>query len=670
MGHAVTGLSQPNYKLEYNNTLIPDELLMNKKLLLTLGVASAIAASYAAKKDPVVMRIAGRDVPRSEFEYLYHKNANQQLEPQSIEQYAEMFTIYKMKVADALAEGLDTTKAFQNEFKGYQVDLRVPYAMDSTYLKQLMHEVYDRSKEEVQAYHIMIAKPNPMAPRFDARAKADSLLAALRNGADFEQLAKDNSQDGGSASQGGYMGWVTAGRLPYSFETAVYTLKPGEISDVVESYVGYHILKGGEHRPLRGEVLVSHILKTVPQGATPETEAKIKAQADSLYNLAIQGADFTQLAMANSEDPGSAKTGGRLPWFGTGQMVQEFDSAAFAIAPGEISRPVKTRFGWHIIKKLEKRGLPSYKDMEKKLEMIVNNPNDERGSYISANFVGQLKKKYKFKENEKLRKKLIDYASANGIDSTFFDAFNADSKNVIMSFADRKFTLDDFMKNLSHYRVIEFPSQAPHTLNRVLDLYTQQEIYRYFFDHLAEENAEYRNLENEYRDGMLLFEISNRKVWEKASRDTEGLDKFFRENSSDYTWSTPHVKGLFVQTASDSVAQAVKSRIAELGKDTVVSTIRKEFPETVKIEKILMAKGDNPMVDALVFGGSPVENNESKYPVYFLENFVVLNAPEEVADVRGKVTSDYQNALERAWIEELKTKYPVEIFENELKKIK
>jgi hypothetical protein len=169
MGHAVTGLSQPNYKLEYNNGYsyfpnirlysknghnieikdeLPDELLMNKKLLLTLGVASAIAASYAAKKDPVVMRIAGRDVPRSEFEYLYHKNANQQLEPQSIEQYAEMFTIYKMKVADALAEGLDTTKAFQNEFKGYQVDLRVPYAMDSTYLKQLMHEVYARRAEQ------------------------------------------------------------------------------------------------------------------------------------------------------------------------------------------------------------------------------------------------------------------------------------------------------------------------------------------------------------------------------------------------------------------------------------------------------------------------------------------------------------------------------------------
>lgn len=642
---------------------------MNKKLLLTLTIASGIAAVYAAKKDPVVMRIAGQDVPRSEFEYLYHKNANQQMEPQTIEQYAEMFKLYKMKVADAKAEGIDTTKAFQDEFKGYQVELRVPYGVDSTYVRQLLKEAYDRTREEVQATHIMIYKPHPLAPQTDVKGQADSLLNLLRNGADFAEIAKNNSQDQGSAKNGGYMGWMTAGRLPYAFETAMYTLKPGEISEVVESPVGYHILKGGQHRPARGQVLALHILRTLPADADEATKAAVKAKIDSIYTVAsAPGSSFEALAAKYSEDPGSARQGGKLPWFGTGQMVSEFDSVAFAIADGEVSKPVQTRFGWHIIKKLESKPVASYEEMEPALMQLLNAPNDERRTMISHQFAQGLKKKYKFKTNESLRKKLMDYAVKNGVDTALNTV--ADASTNFMSFADASYTFGDLLQNITHYRVNSYPSDGAATMERMFDLFEQQELYRYFYNHLAEENIDYRNLENEYRDGMLLFEISNRKVWDKASRDTEGLNKFFEANRADYTWSEPHVKGLFVQASSDSVADAVRSRIAELGADSVLTVIRRDFPKTVKIDRVLMAKGDNPLVDALVFGGSAVENSDSKFPVYFLEDFKMLEAPEEVADVRGQVTSDYQNYLEKTWIEDLKTKYPVEVNEKELKKIK
>lgn len=644
---------------------------MNKKLLLTLTIASGMAAMYAAKKDPVVMRIAGRDVPRSEFEYLYHKNASQQMEPQTIGQYAEMFKLYKMKVADALAEGIDTTKAFRDEFNGYLVELRAPYGVDSVYVHKLLREAYDRTKEEVQAYHIMITKPHPLAPPFDARGKADSLLNLLRNGADFAQLARDYSTDKSSGARGGYMGWMTAGRLPYNFETAMVTLAPGEISDVVESAVGYHILKGGQHRPARGQVLVLHLLRSVKDGSPESAWQQAKATADSLYNvLSAPGASFEAVAAKYSEDPSSARQGGKLPWFGTGQMVEEFDSAAFALPVGEISKPVRTRFGWHIIKKLDSRGLPSYQEMEPALKQLINNPNDERGTMMAHDFAAKLKKKYKFKANESMRRTMKEYAAANGIDTAFFNIMPERRSETFMSFAGVNKTLGDFMENLSHYRAINYPSAAPAFLDKMFDFYEQQELYRYFADHLAEENVEYRNLENEYRDGMLLFEISNRKVWDKASRDTEGLEKFFRANQADYTWSEPHVKGFFIQAADDSVKQAIQQRIAGLPADSVVKAVRADFSKTAKIERVLKAKGENAMIDALVFGGAPVENSESKFPVYFLEKFSILNAPEEVSDVRGQVTSDYQNALEKAWIEELKAKYPVEVFEKELKKIK
>lgn len=644
---------------------------MNKKILLTLAVTGSLAAGYAAKKDPVVMRVAGKDVPRSEFEYLYNKNANQQLQPQTIEEYAEMFKIYKLKVADALAEGIDTTAAFQNEFKGYQVELRQPYCVDSTYVRRLMHEAYDRMGSEIEVSHIMFRKPAGLEEPVDVYSKADSVLNLIHNGAAFEDMAVKYSQDVYSAKRGGKMGWFTALMLPYEFENVAYSMKPGEISDIVESPVGYHIIKRGQQRPARGEVLASHILLMTPQGTTAEKEAEIKARIDSIYNVAIQpGASFESLAMQYSEDKGSAMQGGKLPWFGVGRMVAEFDSVAFSIPVNTVSEPVRSQFGWHIIKKLDTRPLATYEQLEPKLEQAMSRRNDEHGYSIAAQMTENLRKKYKLKSNKKVQAKMMEYVAENGMRSDFNEYFEPMASELFMSFAGKKFTVGDFLEHMSHFRNTSFPSTAKKDLASRIQNFEQRELYREYLTNLASENPEYRNLENEYRDGMLLFEISNRKVWDKAVKDTVGLQKFFEANRQDYAWNSPRVKGVLVQAANDSVAQAVKEMMASKPIEESIPEVRKQFEKQVKVDRVLMAKGDNALVDALVFGGPSIDNPDSRYPVYFLQSFVEITEPTDVSDVRAQVTSDYQNALEVRWVEELQKKYPVIIYEKELKKIK
>ena len=601
---------------------------MNKKILLTLAVAGTVAPTFAAKKDPVVMRVAGRDIPRSEFEYLYHKNANQQLQPQTIEEYAEMFKLYKMKVADALEAGIDTTQAFRNEYSGYLGELR--------------------------PHHV-----------------GDPLLAELKGGADFDDLAERFSDDKGSAKRGGSMGYMTVFMTPYEFETAVYDTPEGQYSDIVETDFGYHIIKGGNRRPARGQVLASHILKFVPKDATPEQEAAIKAQMDSIYDEAVKpGVSFEALASKFSDDKGSARQGGSVGWFGTGRMVPEFDAVAFSLQNGQISEPFRTDFGYHIVKKMDSKGVPSYKDAEPMLRQAMQNRSDTRGRAMAKQFSDKLAKQYKLKKNDKVCKQMMEYVAQNGLTHEFREHFASMAAEPFMSFADRKYTVGDFLEDLSHYRNVSFPSTGQRDLKKRFDTYESRQLYDYYLKDLPNHNTDFRNLINECRDGMLLFEISNRKVWDKAAKDTEGLKAFFENNRSDYKWQAPRAKGVLVQAADDSVATRARAILDSLAPAEAVLEIRKELSGKVRADRILMAKGDNQLVDALVFGGPAVDNADSKFPVYFISGLTVIDAPQEVDDVKAQVTADYQNALEAAWVEELQNKYPVEVFEKELKKVK
>lgn len=639
---------------------------MKSKLLLLAGVAGCTLA-WAAK-DPVIMTINGEDVTKSEFEYLYHKNSQQQIGQQTLDEYAEMFKIYKLKVADALAEGLDTTKSFKNEFEGYRKELAAPYMVDSVYIQKLMKEAYDRAKVEVEVSHIMLNKSRNPQENMAIRQKADSLRNELMKGADFAEMARQYSDDRSAQINGGNIGYVTSLLYPYQFETAAYKLKKGEISEVVETVYGFHIMKGGERRAARGKVLVQHVMKLVPQGSSPETEAKIKAEIDSIHDLLKNGADFDKIAASFSDDKNSARQGGKLPWFGAGAMVIEFDQAAFALKNGEISEPVRTSYGWHIIKRLDGKPLESFEEFRPKVETIINNNKDYRFKMIREQKAAQLAKEYKAKENKALLRKIRAEIAANGIDSAFHAKYDK-SDEVVFTYADKKMTMSEAMSRILRYKNSD-PKIAMEYFNGYLANFENVALMNYEETQLERKHPEFKNLINEYRDGMLLFEVSNRKVWEKASRDEEGLKKFFEQNHADYRWTAPHVKGYLIQAKNDSIAKVIETRLSELGKDTLVTTIRDEFGNNVKIDKVLVAKGENAMVDNIVFGASPVKPANSAFDTYFMYDFVVISEPEEVDDVKGQVTGDYQNLLEQEWIEELKVKYPVVINEKELKKIK
>jgi len=642
---------------------------MKKSVAAGLG-ACAVALAFAAK-DPVIMTVNGVDVPRSEFEYLYNKNSQQQINPQTLDEYVEMFKLYKMKVADAKAEGIDTTAAFLKETAQYRHDLAAPYLTDSVYINQLVKEAYDRSLEEVEAYHIMLFKTRDAAVNASLRQRADSLRDVLRGGGDFADLAVRYSQDRGSKNRGGWMGWIVAGAYPAAFELDAYSLPEGAISDVVESPVGYHILKGGKHRKARGKVQVSHILK-LTQGKDDAGMAQAKKEIDSLYNVVKSAPEtFNAVASANSEDRGSARQGGMLPWFGAGEMVAEFDSVAFSLADGEISEPVKTTYGYHIIRRYDSQEVPSLEKMKPQAIARITNPQDPRFKLVRDRQTAAFAKKHKGSLNAKTVAALRADVERQGLDSLLFAKWTvAPSGDLPVASIDGKARkVSDFMSAISYLRV-PASANAVEAFDDNLDTYYNSLLVDAEELSLEQSEPDYRNLLKEYIDGSLLYEVSVRKVWDKAAKDTEGLRSFFERNRDNYKWTEPHAKGFLVQASNDSVAGLIRERAAQLAPDTLVQTLRREFKGNIAVDKVLVSKGTNAMVDNIMFGAPQVQPSNVKYKVYFMINPRVLMEPEEVNDVKGLVTSDYQNEFQAEWENELRRKYPVSVNEKVLRQVR
>lgn len=639
------------------------------KTKILLGAGLGICALAWAAKDPVIMTVNGVDVPKSEFEYLYHKNSQQQLVSQPIDEYVDMFVNYRLKVADAIAEGVDTTAAYRQEMAQYRHELAAPYMVDSVLLNRLVDEAYQRGAEEVQTAHIMFFKSRDDAENARNKHTLDSLRTVLKNGGDFADLATRYSQDRGSNAQGGDLGYMTAGRYPYSFEKAAYGLNKGQVSDVVETRVGYHLIKVGDRRPSRGTVKVGHILLFDRPGEDPVKSAEVKARIDSLYEVAkADPSKFEDLAREYSEDKGSAKQGGQLGWFGVGQMVPEFEDVSFSLPAQSLSEPFRSQFGWHIIYKYAAKPYPAKEELKADELQRLQNPQDERFAIIRDAQVAKLMKKHKGMFNQKNVDALKKYISDNGVDSTFYAPMSLDAL-TLFTIGKTGTSVDD-LKATMRGAIQPDKGMAVRFVEDRLDALMASKLIDAEEDWLEATNAEYRNLLHEYENGSLLYEASVRNVWGRAAHDEDGLNKFFEEHKGDYKWVEPRAKGILVQAKNDSVAADVARRYAELPKTEALNRLKKEYKGEAQLDQILLSKGQNALVDALMFGqGEPTPLN-SNFSVCIMLDGKLLNAPETLDDIKGQATSDYQEYLEENWLAGLRQKYPVVINQKVLKSVK
>lgn len=640
---------------------------MKGKLLISSLILGTALMALAAT-DPVLMTINGKDVKLSEFEYLYNKNNQQQIEKESLEDYVDRFVIYKLKVADAEAAGYDTLPAFKKEFEGYRDDFVKPFLEDTTVKNRLVDEAYDRMTKNVKIDHIMLPLGTTYEESQKQRALADSIRQCALNGEDWEELVEKYSVDPSKANNHGHYGFVTANMFPYAFEYAAFNTPVGQISEPVKTNYGYHLIRVNAIEPDAGMLHVRHILLLFPRNCTDSAKAAIKVRIDSIYEaVTAPGADFAEIAKKVSQDPGTRNRGGDLVnFFGRGQMVPQFEEVSYSLKDGEISKPFETRFGYHIVQRLESRPVRSFEAAKPDIEARI--ARDERSTMPQEKVLAHAKELYNFKYNDRLGDILLKAINDNGgYDTTFVKGFLANCSEPMFTFAGNQSRPVSEIAPLVNPMAVLNPIPARDYIMSHIDPIANKAVMDYYKENLINDNPDYRNLINEYRDGMLLYEVSNRRVWEGASRDTAGLNKYFEQNRAKYHWDAPRFKGIILSAKNDSVLNAVKDDVRVLGADTLTITLYKKYGRDIKMERMLMAKGENDLVDYLFFAADKPQNLE--YPVFMVLEGGLINQPEGLADVKGMVTSDYQDVLEKRWVEELRAKYPVKINKKVLKKI-
>ena len=617
-------------------------------------------------EDPVVININGEEILRSEFEYIWKKNNTENsLDKKNLDEYLDLFVIFKLKVAEAKAQGLDTTQAFISELRGYRNQLTAPYLTDKQAEEKLIDEAYAFMNQYVDLSHILIPLDKNAAPQ-DSLAVYNKLMelrSRILNGEDFARLAAEYSQDN-SATDGGRIGTFLCSRLVYPIAKAAFYSKPGEISLPVRSSFGYHLIKLNAKYQVPGQYISGHILQSAPAGSPQDVVDKAKQQITEIWGLLESGQDFAQLADTRNDDRYVVGKGGKYQELGPGSLPFEYEQQIFSLKDGEYSQPFQTDYGWHIVKRFEITPLPEKEEIRE--ELMTTLQRDERAQAGKKALVNKLKKDYAYQSDSKaLAQFEQSLAGLENPDSTL--QAQAANLPVLARFEHNTITSADFAEYyLQRKSLISSVSAA-------FEDYIEQRILAYEDSRLEEKYPEFGHLMREYHDGILLFEISNQKVWEKAVEDQEGLEAYFKANKASYKWDKPRFKGALIHCADEATAKKAKKMAGKLKADSLAIVLKRTFnndsTSLIKVEQGLYVMGEYALTDKLVFKSGEWTPGKS-YPVVFTKGKVLKKGPEEYSDVRGAVIGDYQNHLEKEWIKELKQKYPVSIFGEHLQSLR
>ncbi len=537
-------------------------------LLAFLVIAWAASCTVLQHGSPDIVTIEDSPVSTEEFLYVYNKNNlnTGPVDSTEIRDYLDLFINFKLKVREAEALGLDDDSTFIQELEGYRRQLATPYLTETKLLDSLANITYERLKTEVNASHILIQVPENATPEdtLSAYRKCMEVRERIIKGEDFNQVAQQESQDPSARENKGNLGYFTAMQMVYPFEDAAYRLPVDSVSYPIRTSFGYHLIEVHDKRPSQGRVQVSHILVRAPAGMSHSDSLLSANRAREIYVKAINQEDWDLLCRQFSEDSGTKMKGGKLPWFKTGDIsnIPSFEETAFNLKTiGEISKPVKTAYGWHIIRLEGKQDLESFETLEPKIRANIS--ANSRAELNQQELIKRLKKENQFKENRQIVEEALSYANDSLRQGTWHASENWEISNkTVFSIGDSVYSAAGFYRYVENNQPFKDQQDPVAIMRSAYQDYSKKALIDYEDAHLADKYYDYKMLLQEYRDGILLFQLMEEKVWNQAIQDTVGLSRFFEENRQQYQWDTRAAANIYNVQDEKALVQ-VKDFIAK-----------------------------------------------------------------------------------------------------------
>lgn len=652
-----------------------------KKILLTLIFLTGLLSNAQTVKKEVLFTIDGKPFYTDEFARVYKKNLDlvKDESQKDLDQYLDLFIGYKLKITKAYKANLQENPKYQAELKTYRNQLAKNYLTDSKVTDELTQEAYQRYLKEIRASHILILVDENAAPADTLKAykQVQDIRKRALAGEDFGKLAQELSQDPSAKENKGDLGYFSAFRMVYPFESGAYKTRKGDISQIVRTRFGYHLIKVVDIRNNRGERSVAHIMISKPSGTDKDKTDKAKTTINEIYQKLQQGESFEDLAKQFSDDKSSAAKGGMIGRFGSGELSsEEFEDVAFSLTKDKpVSAPFETSFGWHIVKLLEEFPVKTFEEAKTDLETKIK--RDDRSRLIAESMNEKLRKKYPVKRDDKFFAVLAKVVNDDVYQSKW--AVPADTKpydKPLFTFADKKVTGTEF---LAHVATEQREKVDVKPLPKLLDVYYQgfvdEELNKYYNDNLENEFPEFADVMTEYRDGLLLFDLMEKEIWEKSKTDTIGLQDFYNRNKERYQWKNRAEAMIASSTKEDMVKKAQK--LLKEGKDAAAIKAALNTKETVNImvtEGTFEEGSDALPSNVTMKKGISEPLKKGSYFFVAKVKETLPAGPKSLDEAKGKVINDYQQFLEEHWVGNLKKEFKIEIdrpvFERVKKEIK
>lgn len=641
---------------------------MTKYIFFTLSLLISFATITAQSDADILMTVAGKDVTVEEFKYIYEKNNGDKADYSkgSIDEYLDLYTKFKLKVAKAKDLKMDTIQSLNEELDGYKRQLANSYLMDKEVMSFLLKQLYGRVDTDVKVSHIYTASNKKSSKEEDAKAlaKIKEAKAKLDAGVSFKSVAAEYSMDKNNANEGGQLGFFTA-MMPsgfYEMENAMYDTPKNKYSDIVKTNIGYHIIKVNEVRPARGRISVAHIL-------IKKTNSNAETSINKAYEEILAGAAFEEVLARYSEDSKTKNVNGVLPEFGIGLYEKTFEDAAFSLAKnGDISKPVETQLGFHILKRVNKDDKLDYNTFKKVHEPKIK--KDERYEAARLNLISDIKKSGKYTKDEKVYNNFVSTLDESFLSYKWSGAADRNAMSTLFSFGgDKKYTLDNFIefckKNTRTRLKYDKTDTTPREVADILyEEYVNEKAIDYEQSNLEAKYSDFRSLMREYEEGILLFEVTKDAVWDKANEDTIGLQAFYEKNKTKYmSDQRADLQMVFINTDDEKMAQKIAKYI---GKKGVAKGIKK-FNKKQEVVSSFTEKLDraNNTFGGIEWkkGGKSMLEFDPKSKRYSYKEILATYEPEikPLKEARGYIVADYQDHLEREWIKSLKNEYKINV---------